>query len=420
MKVYGSFDDTAAPGSAPAGMYVPLNFDSLVTLGKRTRDGRLIDAEGFEPFELPLSIQMKLTDGPGHDGSVIMGRLDEVTVHDDGNVTGRGWALNDENGRKGAFLIKTKALRGNSVDLSVREEDVDVRITESASGALSFEMDFRNARLQATTVLPKPAFQDSGATVSIPDEWAVDGVEDVEAVTASSEWVPVAFNVVSERPKIDAGKFTDPALTGPTPLYVDEGERIIGHIAAWDAKHLSQGGIKPPRSRTNYAYFANKHVLTTDGQVSTGVLTIGGEHAPHSVGWMAAIDHYANTCAAWGDVAIGEDEFGIWVSGIVRPGTSDEVLHAARGSVPSGDWRRIGANLELIASLNVNTGGFPIARAFGHDENFALALFGAGALARPAVATSFADESFKRDIAFVAQSLATQEARAIAEALEAE
>ena len=144
------------------------------------------------------------------------------------------------------------------------------------------------------------------------------------------------------------------------------------------------------------------------------MLTIEGNHAEHNLGWREAIDFYANTCAAWGDVAIGEDDFGIWVSGIVRPGTSSQRLHAARASVPSGDWRRIGANLELVASLNVNTGGFPIPRpkfaSFGRDEDFPLTVIGAGAMTMSAAPSIPSDPN----VAYLAQKFATAEARDLA------
>ena len=46
----------------------------------------------------------------------------------------------------------------------------------------------------------------------------------------------------------------------------------------------------------------------------------------------------------------------------MRPGISAEQLHALRAGTPSGDWRRIGGNLELVGALIVNVPGFPIPR----------------------------------------------------------
>ena len=71
--------------------------------------------------------------------------------------------------------------------------------------------------------------------------------------------------------------------------------------------------------------------------------------------------HYDNTGTAVADVAVGEDEFGIWVAGAIRPGATPSQVEALSRSSLSGDWRRIGGNLELVAALSVNTPGFPLA-----------------------------------------------------------
>ncbi len=426
MKTYGSFT-AAEPGSPPPGMYVPIEFPSLALLGTRTRDGRLIDAATFEPFDLPRSIKLKTIDAAGHDGAEVAGRLDEVTIHDDGNASGRGWMLNDAAGRRGAFLVKTQALRGNSVDLSVAEKDVDIRVEEDDQGNWTLEIDFRNARLAATTLLTEPAFENAGAV--IPADWDVEGfdatdslVASVTAAGTSPADVAFAFNVLSEKPKAKAVNFTDPGLTGPTPLYIDEGERVIGHLAAWGVEHISHPGVYAPRSHSDYAYFATRPLRTDDGRISVGCLSIEGNHASETLGWRDTLDHYANTCLAWADVAIGEDDHGIWFSGQVRPGLSAKVLHAGEASGTSGDWRRIGAHLELLAVLSVNTPGFPIprARTYGHEQDFPLTLIGAGALAprQGRIDLGKIPTTFSKDIGFLARRFATEDARQIAAELD--
>jgi hypothetical protein len=59
------------------------------------------------------------------------------------------------------------------------------------------------------------------------------------------------------------------------------------------------------------------------------------------------------------DVTAGEDDFGIWVAGALRPGLRAEDVRALMASDVSGDWRRIGGSLELVAVLAVNVPGFP-------------------------------------------------------------
>ena len=402
MKVFGQFTN-AEPGQAPPGFYVPVVFDQMLLTDTRTRDGRMVHGEGFETFDLPRTLKAQFKAKPGHDDADVAGRLDEVVLNDDGTVSGRGWLLNDEFGRRAAFLVKTEALRGNSVDLSVRDQDVEINMTEDENGMIAFEIDFKQSRLAATTLVAEPAFENAGAR--IPDGWEVAGAEPLSEaiVAAASEAKPehaFCFSVVKDRPKAKADNFTDPGLTEITPMFVDTDDRVFGHVAAWDEVHLSLG-IPVPRSRTNYAYFANRSVETEDGFVATGPLVIGGNHADVTLGMNEAIDHYANTTAAWADGCVGEDEFGVWFSGQVRPGTKPETVYAGRASGVSGDWRWVGAGHELISVLSVNTPAYPTPRAFGHSEGHMLTILSAGFVKpRPVVPAT------DPNIAFVAKQMA--------------
>mgnify|MGYP003542344978 FL=1 len=423
-RIFGSFTPTPA-NEPPPGMYVPIEFPEMLLVGTRTHDGRLIDADSFSTLDLPRSIKLKVRDAPGHDNAEVSGRLDEVVVGDDGKVTGRGWLLNDDLGRRSAFLVKTQALRGNSVDLSVSQKDMKVRYVEEGA-KFWMEMDFENARLKATTLLTEPAFDNASAV--IPDGWDVEGYDEADTIVASilaaapEDHEPAAetkaehafsFNVLAERPKIDHGLFLNPELREETPVYIDEHDHVYGHIAGWRTEHASLPGVYAPRSATDYAYFANKSVLTTEGRVATGNLVIGGDHAPEELGWREALNVYADSSTCWADVAIGEDDFGIWVSGIVRPGTSNEMVHAARASGQSGDWRRIGGNLELIISQCVNAEGFPKrrTRAFGHDSDYMLTLTGAGFITPKAPAAP--SITVPPAMQYLANKFATDEAREV-------
>lgn len=418
MKVYGKFTD-AEPGSPPPGMYVPIEFEQLALTGTRTRDGRLIHTEGFAPFDLPRSLKAQFKATFGHDNADIAGRLDEVTVHDDGRVSGRGWLLNDEFGRRAAFLVRTQAFRGNSIDLSVRDKDVEVNVTEDENGFLEFEVDFKESRLAATTLVAEPAFENAAAV--IPEGWEVAGAEELpEAVVAAVSAEPkpehaFCFSVVKDRPKAKAENFANPNFTELTPFFVDSDDRVFGHAASWAHEHQNLG-IVAPRSKTNYGWYANRTVETEDGFVATGPLVIDGNHADVSLGIHEAIDHYANTCAAWADVTIGEDEFGIWVSGQVRPGTKAETVYAGRASGLSGDWRWVGAGHELISVLSVNTPAFPTPRTFGHREDLPLTILSAG-FVKPRLGRSVEPipEDVARNLSFVANEFARARIKELAE-----
>lgn len=159
--------------------------------------------------------------------------------------------------------------------------------------------------------------------------------------------------------------FDDPHLETETPLTVTADGRVYGHIAPWSAQHIGlPGNVPPPRSRSNYAYFHTGVVACADGRdVPVGQLTMDGGHAPLALDASGAVAHYDNTTTAVADVHAGEDRFGIWVAGALRPNVNDLQIRALRASAPSGDWRPINGGLELVACLQVNTPGFPTVRA---------------------------------------------------------
>lgn len=177
--------------------------------------------------------------------------------------------------------------------------------------------------------------------------------------------------------------YQNPGFDRPTPITVTADGRVKGHIATWTTDHIGlPPGTKPPRSRTDYAFFKTGVVTTDDGSdVPVGQITLAGGHAPMTADAAKAVAHYDDTASSVADVTVGEDEHGIWVSGGIRPGVDDEKIRALRASAPSGDWRPIDGALELVAVCQVNTPGFPIARAMvASGELTALVAAGSGTL----------------------------------------
>jgi hypothetical protein len=208
----------------------------------------------------------------------------------------------------------------------------------------------------------------------IPDQWRADGTTEQAAADA------VVVAAAGSRPAADW--FADPGLDGPTPLYVGEDGRVYGHLAAWDVPHIGMPGrhVTAPRSQSGYAYFRVGAVLCDDGsEVPVGHITLDTGHAATSLGHHAAAAHYDDTGTVVADVAAGEDAHGIWVAGALRPGVDDATAARLRASAISGDWRRIGSGLELVAALAVNTPGFPIPRS-RVASGTPLALVAAGAV----------------------------------------
>lgn len=175
--------------------------------------------------------------------------------------------------------------------------------------------------------------------------------------------------------------FKDPGLSQATPLTITDDGKVFGHIAAWQTSHIGMPGrgVKPPRSASQYAYFRNGVLRTDEGDVQVGQLTLAGGHASLQASADEAIKHYDDTASAVADVVAGEDQFGIWVSGSLRPEVTPSQIRAFRASSPSGDWRPINGRLELVAVCQVNVPGFPIARAITASGGVPGALVAAGA-----------------------------------------
>ena len=141
--------------------------------------------------------------------------------------------------------------------------------------------------------------------------------------------------------------------------------RVFGHIAPWGQCHVGLPGcVTAPSSPSGYAYFHQAEQPTAEGvTLPVGTLVAGPRHADAQLAFHAATQHYDDVDAAVARVVAGEDEFGIWVAGWLLPGAKPEAVETFRNSPISGDWRRVGGALEMIAVCSVNAAGFPVPRA---------------------------------------------------------
>lgn len=166
--------------------------------------------------------------------------------------------------------------------------------------------------------------------------------------------------------------FADPKLDGPTPLTVTPEGRVYGHLATWDVCHLElaqrqNGGkcVTAPKSKSNYSLFHLGYVTTAEGKdIPTGRLVAGTPHADPVWNLNSTLVHYSDTGQVAADVRAGEDRYGIWVAGALRPDATPEQVRVLKASPLSGDWRtdpRSG-RLELVAALAVNSPGYAIPR----------------------------------------------------------
>ena len=225
--------------------------------------------------------------------------------------------------------------------------------------------DFNRCRMQLAKYVQNPDWL-AGLCANMHKEaigvWPGQEVPGAHALIASGG--PL-FSLTAAAAPVDARLFDNPNFDGPQGIAID-GERITGYIAVWNVCHIAnpEGPGRctlAPRSATNYAWFRTGTVATTDGPIAVGSITMNTGHANPFKSAADAASHYDNTGTVIADVACGEDAHGIWFSGRVRPGVSDEDIFAllASGRI-SGDWRFVGGNRELVAGLVVNVAGFPM------------------------------------------------------------
>ena len=357
-------------------------------------DGRKFKKGAIEIRELPLPLMWQIKTDEGHNGSVVVGRIDfmERTENGIGNATG----VFDSGayGQEAERLVREGFIRGVSADLDqfeASQHTAELSKDEDDGKIGTDKLMITHARVMAVTLVPKPAFQEcqiylvntdkKQEDIVIPDGVYADEMDPVEALALVACGL-VAGSIPVTPP---TSWFDNPRLRQATPLTVDDDGRVFGHIAAWHVDHIGMSfGTRPPRSKSKYAYFHTGVIRADDNtDIPVGQLTLAGGHASLEASAAEAARHYDDTASAIADVHAGEDAFGIWVAGSLRPGCSPEQVRALRASAPSGDWRPIKGQLELVAVCQVNVPGFPIARArVASGAVMALVAAGAQVLAR--------------------------------------
>lgn len=196
--------------------------------------------------------------------------------------------------------------------------------------------------------------------------WVDDNCEECKETKEAENGVVAS---TTEIPPFPVDPFANPNFTHPTPLTITSDGRIFGHAAAWDSCHVGSpdGAGKctpPPRSKSDYAYFKTG-VFTnplTNTETPVGTITFNANHASLQADVNGTRDHYAHTGTQAAYVNVGEDDYGIWMAGMLNPDLTDSDIRTLKAAAISGDWRPIDNSRELIAALAVNVPGFPIPR----------------------------------------------------------
>jgi len=363
---------TDAPNVDPAGTQPGLRADFRVLImveGVETGDRRVYEAITWRDPPLPFMALDRTTEM--HNDAKLVGNFD-VIWKEGAEVWGEGHyvASDDPEVLRLQALIDSGELSGASADMDDIEYElvVDVAAEEAAwevepdaDGMATIPMTqplirVTEARLMGATAVPFPAFALGQQITSL--------VATGHVLTAAA--TPVAPPLHPPR-----AWFPDRSpFDRLTPLTVTDDGRLYGHAAPFDQCHIGFGDrcVTPPRSATNYSWFLTGEIVTAEGdRVPCGQITMDTGHAAHDDPRAQAAAHYDHTGTCVADVTVGEDEFGVWVSGALRPDADPFTARRLMASSLSGDWRNVNGNLELVALLAVNVPGFPTARVRMED-----------------------------------------------------
>ena len=286
-----------------------------------------------------------------------------------------GVFFDTEEGRLAA-AVGTGALRGLSMDPGgvFYQTDADGELVVNEDGMYQVS----EYRIGGVTQVGIPAFEDAQFTsITEDDGFLAASAGDCENPepkkipaqpkivddSVADDWeIPVTHPEALTASAAPSTAFTLPEPPTPMPVTVFDDNTWAGHLATWGTCHtgFKDKCVTAPTSATGYGYFHQSTVDTDDGPVRVGKFTTRTGHAAGRLAARQAAAHYDNTghCAAYGRVIDGA--VGVWACGVINPNATDEMVAEFAASPQSGDWRSIGGNLELVASLAVNTPGFPI------------------------------------------------------------
>lgn len=356
-----------------------------------TDDGRFILPDALSWREVPLTLMAMTENGPGgHEGAFVAGKIEKVRKDRAENMDGdplpegvvaiRGSGFFDMDGEGGAEvarLVNEEIVRGVSIDLAIKEiafrnpetgeviQEQDVEIEDVLFGDL--QLAIQKAVIMAATVCPTPAFANARIALAASADgsrvirlWAPFKVEQALTAAAAPAQPPMAWFETQEPP-------------GQMPLTISEDGRVFGHIATWESCHVGflPSCVPPPKSDSNYAYFHVCELDTAEGEaITVGKLMFSpsdGGHADRTLSAAKASKYYDRTGMAAAFLRVTDGEHGIWASGVLNPRLSDEQRAEMRRELrlhpPSGDWRPINGQYELICALAVAVPGFPTPRA---------------------------------------------------------
>lgn len=411
----------------PDGSVEPASWHAYLTCeGLRTDDNREFPIGCFRYGLLPQSMRILVEDEGGHWGAVTCGRTDTIEPRQFPPLVAHyaeGVFGSDLNGQLAELMVEEQTQRFVSVDMrDMTVEYIEVVVSRTPAMGLLDGDDYAplvdswiryvDTTIGAATILSIPAMPQAVialANVDLPEpaletstrpagsepvgDVELDDEDDALAASGAPPAAPAAPALPRAEWFDDPGFYLgDPRMvlqadnkSYACPLTVGDADPetglrpVFAHVAWWNCEHTGFPGkkIKPPRSASSYAYYlTGPGVQCAGGALVAGVgnVTMGCGHAPTfkkvgdrkvAVGASEAIAHYDGGYGAVQVMTVraGQDDFGPWIAGFIRPDVTDEQLAEAMTLAPSGDWREIAGALDMVAVLLVPVPGFPVRRA---------------------------------------------------------
>lgn len=319
---------------------------------------RVFPAGCFDWRALPLTLTVH------HDDPNLLGRIDSIERVGD-LIIGHG-VLDDEGEgptavqrRDWIHQIEEKVINGISVEAGA-VETLEECVKEDADGFCEqIRMTFVRYQIGAASVVTVPALEgtlielDPAETPAAQPDAMVASVDVPD--TIPDEWLLEPADL--------------PDITAPDGRipHID-GARVFGYLCSWNDCHISFPNYcqTPWRSASSYAYaqVCGPFPTAAGQQVRLAALAVQGGHYPtrgeYGRQWREAQAHYDDPTACAAYVAVGENEHGVWYSGMLRAGVTDEQLSLLTRHQLSGDWRTPtpGGAKELVGMCSVNIPGF--------------------------------------------------------------
>lgn len=398
--------EVAIDSSALTASARPIHFKGVAAI-----EGTLSDDNGALPrvllaksltWDPPVPFMAQTRTAEGHMGAEVAGRIDKFRRR---QGEGSAWDIEFEGDLTTPFgideiapMIEDETLRGVSVDLGAAEwaivdretfeEIPEDELNLEDFGAGKYALGVKSAKIRAATLVPVQAIEDAKVAIAasagllsigpnvenllvfaevlslLPMHADLADLQtggEVEAIVASGEtWKPARHWFQTQEPP------------GKMPLTVTKEGRVYGHLATWDSCHTAflPSCVPPPRSPSSYAYFHVCEIDTDEGDTLTvGKLMFSptdGGHADRRISASKASAYYDRTGMVAAVLRVHDGQHGIWASGSLNPALTaeqrDQMRQELRLHPPSGDWRPINGQYELICGLAVAVPGYPTPR----------------------------------------------------------